>query len=124
MKRILVVDDAKVVVSLIRVYFANWPVEFIVAGDGEAGLVMAKEHKPDLVIADVRMPKMDGFELCGAIIADERLAGVPVVLLSANADEAARKKGELVGATAFLKKPVSPEELKATVGKILGIGES
>jgi len=124
MKRILIVDDAKVVVSLIRVYFANWPVEFMVAADGEEGLVRAKENKPDLVIADVRMPKMDGFELCAAVIADEKLAGTPVVLLSANADDAAKKKGELVGATAFLKKPVSPEELKATVGRILGLKES
>jgi len=117
--KILIVDDAKVVVSLIRVYFASWPVEFVVAGDGVEGLELAKRHKPNLVIADVMMPRMDGFELCAALQTDQALKATPVVLLSSNDDAAARKKGELVGATAFLKKPVSPDDLKATIGGLL-----
>jgi len=65
------------------------------------------------------MPGMDGFELCAAIRADPALHKLPVVLLTSLNDDASRKKGKLVGATAFLTKPVSVEELRKTVGTIL-----
>jgi twitching motility two-component system response regulator PilG len=97
----------------------GWEIEFVVAKDGTEGLLRAREHRPDLVISDVRMPGMDGFELCAAIRADAVLHKTPLVLLTSLADDASRKKGKLVGATAFLTKPVSVEELRRTVGRIL-----
>ncbi|WP_242347088.1 response regulator [Anaeromyxobacter terrae] len=117
--KVLLVDDTRTLLSLIQVYLMGWQMEFVEAKDGTEGLARAREHKPALVISDVRMPGLDGFELCAAIRADPILHKTPIVLLTSLADDASRKKGKLVGATAFLTKPVSVEELRKTVGGIL-----
>jgi twitching motility two-component system response regulator PilG len=117
--KVLLVDDTRTLLSLIQVYLMGWDIRFIEANDGVEGLARAKEHKPDLVITDIRMPGMDGFELCAALRAHPQLHAVPIVLLTSLQDEASRRKGKLVGATAFLTKPVSVEELRKTVGGIL-----
>jgi twitching motility two-component system response regulator PilG len=119
--KVLLVDDTRTLLSLIQVYLMGWEIDFVVAKDGTEGLLRAREHRPDLVISDVRMPGMDGFELCAAIRADPLLHKTPLVLLTSLADDASRKKGKLVGATAFLTKPVSVDELRTTVGGILDL---
>jgi twitching motility two-component system response regulator PilG len=117
--KVLLVDDTRTLLSLIQVYLMGWDLEFLEAKDGLDGLDQARRHAPALVVSDVRMPGMDGFELCAAIRADPALHDTPVILLTSLADEQSRKKGKLVGATAFLTKPVSVEELRGTVMKIL-----
>jgi len=67
------------------------------------------------------MPVMDGFELCAAIRSDKQLHATPLLLLTTLKDEASRQKGKLVGATAFLSKPVAVEELREKVGQILNL---
>ncbi len=123
MKKVLLVDDTRTLLSLIQVYLMGWDIRFFEACDGAEGLARAKEHKPDLVITDIRMPVMDGFELCASLRAHVELHDVPVVLLTSLQDEMSRKKGRLVGATAFLTKPVSVGELRKTVGGILKLEE-
>jgi twitching motility two-component system response regulator PilG len=117
--KVLLVDDTRTLLSLIQVYLMGWQIEFVEAKDGAEGLAKAREHRPALVISDVRMPGMDGFELCAALRADADLHKLPVVLLTSLNDDASRKKGKLVGASAFLTKPVSVDELRKTVGSIL-----
>ncbi len=119
--KVLLVDDTRTLLSLIQVYLMGWSIEFVEAKDGLEGLAKARAAPPDLIISDVRMPGMDGFELCAALRADPKLHHVPIVLLTSLQDEASRKKGKLVGATAFLTKPVSVDELRKTVGGILGL---
>jgi len=119
--KVLLVDDTRTLLSLIQVYLVGWELEFLQAKDGVEGLAKAREHKPAIVISDVQMPGMDGFELCAAIRADRTLKATPLVLLTSLNDQAARRKGKLVGATAFLTKPVSVEELRRTVSTILGL---
>ncbi len=117
--KVLLVDDTRTLLSLIQVYLMGWGIEFVEAKDGLEGLAKAKATRPDLVVSDVRMPGMDGFELCAAIRSDQDLHQTPLVLLTSLNDEASRRKGKLVGATAFLTKPVAVEELRRTVGDIL-----
>jgi len=117
--KVLLVDDTRTLLSLLQVYLMGWNMEFFEAKDGLEGLDKARQHAPDLVISDVRMPGMDGFELCAAIRADKALHATPVILLTSLADEISRKKGKLVGASAFLTKPVSVEELRRTVQQFL-----
>ena len=117
--KVLIVDDTHTLRSLVQVYLlaAGW--EFIEAKDGAEGLERARRSCPDLVISDVKMPVMDGYELCAAIRPDPALRKVPVLLLTMLGDEASRLRGQMVGASAFLTKPVSPVELKETVRKLL-----
>ncbi|HUL59794.1 MAG TPA: response regulator [Anaeromyxobacteraceae bacterium] len=119
--KVLLVDDTRTLLSLIQVYLMGWRMEFLEAKDGLEGLDKARQHTPALIISDVRMPGMDGFELCAAIRADRVLHATPVILLTSLADEQSRQKGKLVGASAFLTKPVSVEELRRTVQKVLGL---
>jgi len=117
--KVLLVDDTRTLLSLIQVYLMGWEMEFVEARDGKQGLEQARLHRPALVISDVRMPGMDGFELCAAIRSDKELHATPVVLLTSLNDDASRRKGRLVGASAFLTKPVSVDELRKTVSEIL-----
>ena len=117
--KVLLVDDTRTLLSLIQVYLMGWQIEFHEAKDGLEGLAKAKEVMPDLVVTDVRMPGMDGFELCAAIRGDPALHHLPVVLLTSLNDDTSRKKGKLVGASAFLTKPVAVDELRKTVGTLL-----
>jgi twitching motility two-component system response regulator PilG len=117
--KVLIVDDTKTLLSLIQVYLMGWGLQFAEAQDGLEGLQKARELRPDLIISDVRMPGMDGFELCAAVRSDANLHGVPLILLTSLKDDVSRHKGRLVGASAFLSKPVSVDELRATVSKVL-----
>lgn len=119
--KVLIVEDTKTITSLLQVYLMGWGLEFVEAKDGEEGLRLARTSRPDLVITDVRMPKMDGFELCAALRSDKELFSVPIVLLTTLRDEASRQKGRLVGATAFLSKPVSVDELREKVASLLNL---
>ncbi|MEM1096809.1 MAG: response regulator [Bacteroidota bacterium] len=82
------------------------------ASDGEAGLALVREHVPALVVCDVRMPGISGVAVCKAIRADPALAQVPVILLTAQADEASRLVGLAAGADAYLPKPFNADELR------------
>lgn len=122
--KVLIVDDTKTLRSVIQVYLVGQGWEFVEAQNGSEGLAKARAARPDLVISDVGMPVMDGFELCAAIRADPVLRQTPVVLLTMLGDETSRQRGLLVGADAFLTKPVGPAELKQTITAVLGAGRT
>lgn len=121
--KILLVDDTKTLTTLMRVYLMGWDLEFHDAQDGAAGLQTARRIRPDLVISDVKMPVMDGFQLCSAIRSDPALAGTPIILLTQLDDHASRQMGIQAGASEFLKKPVSVESLRQVVARVLKLQE-
>jgi CheY-like chemotaxis protein len=113
--RVLIVDDTNTLRSLVQIYLIAHGWEFVEAQNGAEGLEKARAQRPDVIISDVKMPVMDGFELCAAIRSDPDLYEIPVVLLTMLGDESSRQRGHLVGATAFLTKPVAPDKLREAV---------
>ncbi len=91
----------------------------VTAADGAAGLEAARSHVPDLVISDVMMPKMDGFELLARLKSDPATDHVPVILLTAKADAESRKEGLRTGADDYLSKPLDPEELRIRAANLI-----
>lgn len=117
--KVLIVEDTKTITNLLQVYLMGWGLEFFDAPNGAIGLTKARELKPDLIISDVQMPEMDGFALCAATRADRQLHDTPFMMLTSLKDDASRQKGKLVGASAFLNKPVSVDDLRSKVRDIL-----
>ncbi len=116
--RVLVVDDNADMRDYVgRILGQNYQVDAV--GDGRTALDRMRAQPPDLVVADVMMPKLDGFGLLAEIRGDERLRSVPVVLLSARAGEEARIEGLHAGADEYLVKPFSARDLLASVGSQL-----
>lgn len=119
MMKVLLVDDTKTLTTLMRVYLMGWSLEFHDARDGATALEIAVRVRPDLVISDIKMPVMDGFQLCNALRSHPLLSKVPIILLTQLEDEASREKGLRAGATEFLTKPVSVESLRHIVARVL-----
>jgi twitching motility two-component system response regulator PilG len=117
--KVLIVEDTKTITNLLQVYLMGWGLEFFDAPNGALGLTKARDLKPDLIISDVQMPEMDGFALCAAVRADPNLHNTPFMMLTSLKDDASRQKGKLVGASAFLNKPVSVDDLRSKVRDIL-----
>lgn len=111
---ILVVEDH----PELRTYIAEQldsDYQILQAADGIEGLELAREQQPDLIISDVMMPRMSGFELCEAVKADPQTSHIPVVMLTARADSEDRVKGRGLGADDYLVKPFNSRELKLLV---------
>ncbi len=119
--RVLVVDDDEGIKKVIQKALSQLPLELdvILAGDGVEALKVIGEQAPDLVITDVMMPRMDGITLCKQLREDLRTAFVPVMMLTANADETNRTKGYLVGTDDYVNKPFSVPDLNARVMRLL-----
>ena len=117
--RLLIVDDDAGLRALFRTTFEVVDVEVEEAANGIDALASIRRGRPDAVVLDVRMPGMDGLELCRRIKADPALAGVSVVLLSGSGEEGYAGAQE-VGADAFMLKPFSPLELLNVVGRVTG----
>jgi DNA-binding response OmpR family regulator len=118
-KRVLVVDDDRVIQQLLEVNLELEGYEVVAtAADGREALDKIAELKPDLVILDIMMPKMDGLEVCRRLRADPALAKIPVILLSARAQDMDIREGLDIGAAAYLTKPFDPVELLEVVGRL------
>ena len=118
-KRILIVDDEPNIVISLEFLMMREGHEVHVARDGEAGLLAVRAQRPDLVVLDVMMPKLDGFSVLAAIRADAELAQTRVLMLTAKGREAEREKGLTLGANAYMPKPFSTRELVDKVKELL-----
>ncbi len=115
---ILIVEDNVDVRHYIQLSLAG-KYQTILARDGEEGIQMALEHIPDLIISDVMMPKKDGFELCRTLKQSETTSHIPIVLLTARANEDSRIEGLEGGADAYLSKPFNQRELFVRLKKLI-----
>ena len=112
-KTVLIVEDEKNIVDIIRFNLQRTGYNTLEAYDGEAGLAMAREKKPDLILLDVMMPKMMGFDVCRALRAEGD--NVPVIILTAREEEEDKILGLEIGADDYITKPFNPLELVARV---------
>jgi len=118
-KRVLVVEDSAVIQRLITVCLRPAGVEVETRGDGPTGLEAAIELLPDLVILDVGLPRMDGWEVLERIRTDERTKSIKVLVLTAHAQEETRERADRGGADAFLTKPFRPDDLRGVALELL-----
>lgn len=112
-KTVLIVEDEKNIVDIIRFNLQRTGYNTLEAYDGEAGLAMAREKKPDLILLDVMMPKMMGFDVCRALRAEGD--NVPVIILTAREEEEDKILGLEIGADDYITKPFDPVEVLARV---------
>ena len=121
-KKVLIVDDEPNIAISVDFLMRREGFEVLTAHDGEEGLALIRADRPDLVVLDVMMPKLDGFEVCKAVRADPALAGVRILMLTAKGRAAEITKGLALGADAYIPKPFSTRELVAKVKELLGSG--
>ena len=118
--RILVVDDEIYIVHILDFSLGMEGYEVITALDGEQALEKAKESHPDLIVLDIMMPKMDGYETCRALKANPDTKDIPVILLSAKGRTIDQQTGFDVGAEDYITKPFSPRKLVDRINAMLG----
>jgi DNA-binding response OmpR family regulator len=109
--RILIVDDEADLAAVLRFGLQLEGYEVISAVDGEEGLRLARTGEPDLIVLDLMLPKMDGYQVCRALKFDERYRAIPVIILSARATDQDRQLARDMGADAFMSKPYEMRDL-------------
>lgn len=119
MAKILIAEDERDIRDLITFTLRFAGYEVIAASNGEEATVLAKQEIPDLILLDVRMPRMTGYEACAVIKADARLKDIPVIFLSAKGQEAEIQAGLQAGATEYLLKPFAPDQLTTRIKAVL-----
>jgi two-component system cell cycle response regulator len=117
--RILIVDDVELNIKLLEAKLANEYFEVLTAGNGPRALELAESEPPDIILLDVMMPRMDGFEVCKRLKANPKTADIPVVMVTALSDVSDRLRGLAVGADDFLTKPVNDIALFARVRSLV-----
>jgi len=113
---VLVIEDDPNTANLVVLYLEREGFNALQANDGAAGLGLARKHRPDLVVLDIMLPKMDGWEVCRRL---RKFSEVPVIMLTARGEEIDRVSGLTLGADDYVVKPFSPRELVARIKAVL-----
>jgi DNA-binding response OmpR family regulator len=119
-KKILVVDDESDIVKILSMRLKVNGYDVISALDGEDGLNKAKTQKPDLIILDLMLPKLSGYEICRMLKFDDEFKSIPIIILSALHEQQEREKTVESGADAFFLKPFDLEQMLAKLKELLG----
>jgi len=122
-RTVLVVDDQQDIRLMCRVNLALEGYEVLEAADGQAGLSLIREHRPDLVLLDVMMPGVDGWQVLDIVKSDPELASIPVVLLTARVQREDELRGWNAGVADYLSKPFNPSTLTQVVHRVLVVDD-
>jgi DNA-binding response OmpR family regulator len=119
-KKILLVDDSSTILMMEKFILRNGPYEILTATNGEEGVLKAAEHMPDLILLDVIMPKMGGFEACKLLRATRATSEIPIIMVTTRGEAANVEAGWANGCTDYVTKPINAIELLAKVRNFLG----
>jgi DNA-binding response OmpR family regulator len=118
-KRILLIEDETDMVYALTLQLEAIDYKVLSATDGQAGLDMARKEKPDLIILDLMLPKMDGYKICRMLKFDERYKQIPIIMFTARAQDQDRKLAQEVGADAYITKPFDSKALLDKISALL-----
>jgi CheY-like chemotaxis protein len=116
--RVLAVDDDPTILRLLQVNLEMEGHEVLTAEDGQSALAVIRAERPEVVLLDVMMPEMDGFQVCEAVRADPDIADTPIVFVSARAQQADLDRGFASGADGYITKPFDPVDLVETIERL------
>jgi len=119
--KILLVEDEPDIIRLVKFTLEQRNFEVVATSNGLAAIEIASTEKPDLILLDVMMPVINGYETCGRLKKNEKTKSIPVIILSAKAQKKEVDRALRVGAADFIAKPFSPRELREKIEKILSI---
>lgn len=119
-KRILVVDDEHELVKALEIRLGAAGYDILTAYDGQEGLSRAQKEKPDLIVLDLMLPRMDGYKVCGLLKADAKYNKIPIIMLTARTQESDKKLSEEVGADVYITKPFEWQTLLSKIKELLG----
>jgi CheY-like chemotaxis protein len=112
---VLVIDDSPTITKVVQLVLAKAGYDVRVAADGEAGLASARRERPDLILLDFVMPRMNGYQFCREAAADAQLKDIPIILMSAKGDQVGERFVKVMGIVDYITKPFSPEAITAVV---------
>lgn len=122
MKKVLIIDDEKDILELISIILSEEGIEVHKAEGGMVGLIMAREVKPDLILLDIMMPEIDGWEVLKMLKIDDDTKTIPVAMLTCKTETRDKVFGIQEGAVDYITKPFAPEDLLSRVDAILSQG--
>ena len=117
--KILLVEDEADMVYALTLQLEAINCEVLSAADGQTGLDMARKEKPDLIILDLMLPKMDGYKICRMLKFDEKYKKIPIIMFTARAQDKDKKLGQEVGADAYITKPFDSKDLLDKISALL-----
>jgi DNA-binding response OmpR family regulator len=120
MTKVLVIDDEPPIRLLCRVNLEAEGMDVIEAADGPSGVEKAQNEKPDVILLDVMMPHLDGWQVAEQLLEDKRTVGIPIIFLTARAEFRDRARGLDIGGVDYVTKPFNPLELAPLVRGLLG----
>lgn len=121
-KKILIVDDVEDFVDLLKVKLQSWDYDVVTAFDGLKGLEQARKELPDLILLDIMMPKMNGFDMLQELKKDIHVQDIHVVMVSAKNDPETLNRAKMLGASDYIWKPELREKLQFVITTLLGQG--
>jgi len=121
-KKILLVDDSTTILMMEKFILKNDPYELVTASNGAEAIEKAVEHQPDLILLDVMMPKMGGFEACRHLRGQSETAQIPIIMVTTRGEAANVETGWESGCNDYVTKPINAVELLAKVRSLLGSG--
>ncbi len=118
-KKILLVEDESVLLNMVKMRLEANNYEVISAFDGQEGLEKARKERPDLIILDLMLPKLDGYKVCRMLKFDEKYKKIPIIMFTARAQQSDEEMGFEVGADAYITKPFEPQMLLAKIKELI-----